>query len=404
MNDFFKAVKVSEHVYWVGAVDWNVRNFHGYLTGRGSTYNAFLVMDEKITLIDTVKGPFFDEMMARIRSVVDPKKIDYIISNHAEPDHSGSLTKAIEALEPEKVFASPFGEKALKAYYGAALPVTVVKTGESVNLGASNVAFVETKMLHWPDSMVTYLDRDKMLFSQDAFGMHLAGSKLWADEYPEFVLNYEARKYFANILNLQSQKILDLLDSLPGLNRDIRIIAPDHGPLWRENLNWILDLYRDCALQKPTPQAVIAYSTMWHSTELLAGALSDGIRSTGVEVKVCDLAVNDRSEIMTAVASSGLVLFGAPTMNNQMFPAMADALTYVKGLRPKNKLGLAFGSFGWSGEGAKQISAELTAMNIEQPEALLQVKYMPTTDDLAKAFEIGAKLGRLLLARVAEAK
>ncbi len=402
MKEVFKAEQIAENVYWVGAVDWNVRNFHGYQTGRGSTYNAFLVIDEKVTLIDTVKAPFFNEMLARIRSVIDPEKIDYIISNHAEPDHSGAIVSAIEAIHPEKVFASPLGEKALRAYYGADLDLTVVKTGESVKLGKGTFSFIETKMLHWPDSMVTYLDTAKILFSQDAFGMHLAGSKLWADEYPEFVLDYEGRKYFANILNVQSAKVLDLLNALPGLNLDIAIIAPDHGPLWRKNLGWILDLYRDCAEQKPAPRALVAYSTMWHSTEKLANAIADGIRSTGVTVEVADLAVNDRSAIMTEVARSGALAFGAPTMNNQMFPAMADVLTYIKGLRPKNKLGLAFGSFGWSGEGAKQIAAELEAMNIPQPVPMFQVKYMPTEADLEKAFESGAALGRALLASVAE--
>lgn len=278
----------------------------------------------------------------------------------------------------------------------------MVKTGESVKLGKGTFSFIETKMLHWPDSMVTYLDTAKMLFSQDAFGMHLAGSKLWADEYPEFVLDYEGRKYFANILNVQSAKVLDLLNALPGLNLDIAVIAPDHGPLWRKNLGWILDLYRDCAEQKPAPRALVVYSTMWHSTEKLANAIADGIRSTGVTVEVADLAVNDRSAIMTEVARSGALAFGAPTMNNQMFPAMADVLTYIKGLRPKNKLGLAFGSFGWSGEGAKQIAAELEAMNIPQPVPMFQVKYMPTEADLEKAFESGAALGRALLASVAE--
>ena len=401
MKEVFKAEKVAENVYWVGAVDWNVRNFHGYQTGRGSTYNAFLVIDEKVTLIDTVKAPFFNEMLARIRSVIDPEKIDYIISNHAEPDHSGAIVSAIEAIHPEKVFVSPLGEKALRAYYGADLDLTVVKTGDSVKLGKGTFSFIETKMLHWPDSMVTYLDSAKLLFSQDAFGMHLAGSRLWADEYPEFVLDYEGRKYFANILNVQSAKVLDLLNALPGLNLDIAIIAPDHGPLWRKNLGWIIDLYRSCAEQKPAPRALVVYATMWHSTEKLANAIADGIRSTGVEVKVADLAVNDRSAIMTEVARSGAVAFGAPTMNNQMFPAMADVLTYIKGLRPKNKLGLAFGSFGWSGEGAKQIAAELTAMGIEQPvEPFFQVKYMPTEADLQKAFDCGVKLGQELLARI----
>ncbi|MBS1370567.1 MAG: FprA family A-type flavoprotein [Lentisphaeria bacterium] len=402
MEEYFKAVKITEKVYWVGAVDWTIRNFHGYETGRGSTYNAFLVLDEKITLIDSVKAPFVPELLARVRSVIgDVTKIDYVVSNHAEPDHSGGLPATIEAVKPEKVFASVIGHKTLTAYYGD-LGVIPVKTGESVNIGRSNIAFVETKMLHWPDSMVTYLDSEKLLFTQDAFGMHLAGSGRFGEDYPEFILDYEARKYFANILNHLSPKVIELLDALPGLNLDIEIVAPDHGPVWHrpEDISWIIDLYRECALQAPKPRAVVAYSTMWHSTERLADALADGIRASGVEVKVMDLHVNDRSAVMTEVANCGLMAFGAPTMNNQVFPDMADILCYVKGLRPKNKLGFAFGSYGWSGEGGKQIKAALDEMGAEQPHELFQVKYMPTAEDLKKIHEIGESLGRSLLDRV----
>ena len=394
----FGAVRVSEHVWWVGAADWNVRNFHGYLTNRGSSYNAFLVIDEKVTLIDAVKGPFAKEMLDRIASVIEPEKIDYIVSNHSEPDHTGGLPEVISAVKPEKVFASAAGARTLSAYYGD-LGITTVANGESISIGSGNLTFVETKMLHWPDSMVTYYDRDKVLFSQDAFGMHLAGSKVWADEYDKTLLEYEARKYFANIINLQAPKVIALLDALPGLNLDIRMVLPDHGPLWRtqEDIAWILSLYREFAEQKYRPRALVAYSTMWHATEKLASAFAEGVRSAGVEVHLADLAENDRSSIMTHVAYSGLVAFGAPTMNNQMYPAMADVLCYIKGLKPKNKIGFAFGSCGWSGEGAKQISAELEAMGIEQPEKFIQVKYMPTADELAATRDAGKKLAELLL-------
>ena len=198
MKRNLKAIQVAPHIYAVGAIDWNVRNFHGYLTGRGSTYHAFLIVDEKITLVDTVKAPFADDLLARIASVVDPEKIDYVISNHSEPDHSGALPRILEAVKPEKLFASVAGAKTLKAYYG--IDATVVKTGDSISLGKGNVAFVDTKMLHWPDSMVSYYDLDKALFSQDAFGMHLATSKLWGDKCDRSVLDHEARKYFANII------------------------------------------------------------------------------------------------------------------------------------------------------------------------------------------------------------
>lgn len=400
MKKNLKAEQVAPHIWAVGAIDWNVRNFHGYQTVRGSTYNAFLVMDEKITLIDTVKAPFADDLLARIASVVDPEKIDYVVSNHSEPDHSGALPRILEVVKPEKLFASVAGAKTLKAYYG--IDAEVVKTGDSVSLGKGKLAFVDTKMLHWPDSMVSYYDLDKALFSQDAFGMHLAGSRLWADEYDGSILEQEARKYFANILNVQAPKVASLIESLPGLGLDIELMLPDHGPLWRGDWSWIVELYRDCALQKYRKRAFVAYSTMWGSTRILADALADGIRERGIEVAVTDLAVSDRSAVMTEVANSGIIAFGAPTMNNQMYPAMADALCYVKGLRPKNKLGFAFGSYGWSGEGAKQIAAELEAMGVEQPVAPIQAKYMPTEAELDAVRQAGVTLADALLAKLAE--
>ena len=399
MKKVFKAEKISENVWWVGASDWNVRNFHGYLTSRGSTYNAYLIIDEKVTLVDTVKAPFADEMLARISSVIDPEKIDYIISNHAEPDHSGALPAAVAAIKPEKIFTSVAGAKTLTAYYGD-LGYTPVKTGDAIELGKGKCAFVDTKMLHWPDSMVTWYDRDKVLFSQDAFGMHLAGSYLWADMYDWSVLEQEVRKYFANILNLYSEKVIALLDSLPGLGLDIRIIAPDHGPLWRKDHDKIIALYRDCAEQNPRPKALVAYATMWNATKCCAESFADGVRSKGVEVELADLNVCDRSDIMTKASLSGIIALGAPTMNNQVFPLMADVLNYLKGLRIKNKLGFAFGSCGWSGEGAKQIAAAFEEMKIEQPCPMKQVKYMPTEADLQEFFNTGAALAEQLLAKV----
>jgi len=396
MKEYFKAERVSENVWWVGAIDWNVRNFHGYETSRGTTYNAFLIIDEKITLVDTVKAPFVSELLARVASVIDPSKIDIIISNHAEPDHSGGLPAVIAATQPEKVVASVTGVKTLRAYYGEELAVDAVKTGDTLSLGKGTLSFVDTKMLHWPDSMISYYDRDKVLFSQDALGMHLASSARWADQLDPYVLDYEARKYFANILNFQAPKVLALLDSLPSLGLDIGIIAPDHGPLWRKDLETIIGIYHRAAEQQPKRKALIAYATMWGATARCANALADGLRSQGITVVVTDLNVSDRSAVMTEVGDAGIIAFGAPTMNNQMFPAMADVLTYVKGLKPKNKIGFAFGAYGWSGEGAKNIAAELDAMGVQQPVALRQVKYMPTTADLEAFFACGVELAKAL--------
>ena len=392
MKSFYNAEKISDNVWWVGAVDWSVRNFHGYLTEKGTTYNAFLIIDEKITLIDTVKQGFFAEMMERISTVIDPEKIDYIISNHAEPDHSGALPEAIAAIKPENVFASMMGAKTLKAYYG--IDVEIAK--EPISLGQGNLSFVETKMLHWPDSMISFYDRDGVLFSQDAFGQHLAGSKLWADEYDQSILEYEMIKYYANIINAQSAKVLALLDSLPSLELPVKVIAPDHGPLFRKDFDKVFSAYRRYAEQKPQKRAAVVFCTMWHATEKLARAFADGVRYAGVEVEMIDLAASERSAVMTAVARSGLIAFGAPTMNNQVFPAMADVLTYVKGLKPVNKIGFAFGSCGWSGEGAKQITAELEAMKFDLPIPFVQSKYMPTDEELNKAFAAGEALAEKL--------
>ncbi len=397
MNEFFKAVKISEHVYWVGAIDWNVRNFHGYRTERGTTYNAFLIIDDKITLVDAVKAPFYGELMSRIRSVIDPADIDYIVSNHTEMDHTGALPAVIEAVKPEKLFASVMGEKNLKAHFGSELDVTVVKTGDTVSLGKQNLKFAETRMLHWPDSMFTWLDGDKILFTQDAFGMHLAGSQLWADEYDDALLTHEAKKYYANILLHLSPQIGKLLETYPSLGFEPAVIAPDHGPLWRKDHEKIFNLYADCVRQDWKKGALVVYSTMWNSTEKLARAVADGIAAAGVPVKTASLGAVDRSAVITDIMDAGIVAFGAPTMNNQMYPAMADVLTYVRGLKPRNHMGLAFGSYGWSGESVKQIQAELTGLGFEMPCEALSVKYVPTEDDLKKAFETGHALAVKLL-------
>ncbi len=398
----YQAVKVTENVWWVGAIDWHLREFHGYRTSRGSTYNAFLVIDEKVTLIDTVKAPFFEEMRERIASVIEPEKIDYIISNHAEMDHSGALARAFSEFKAEKIFCSMQGEKALRAHFHDALPaLEVVKTGDSVTLGKNTLTFVETKMLHWPDSMVSYLSGEKILFSQDAFGMHLAGSQRFADEYSDELLYEEARKYFANILLLQSAKILDLLQTLPTLNLDIDFIAPDHGPIWRNGDHAkILKLYGDFATQKPEKRAVVLFDTMWHSTEAMASAVAEGLIEAGLPTEVISLHSCERSEAITRIMGAGVLAIGTPTINNNMYPSLGDILTYMRGLKPKIAVGGAFGSFGWSGEGSKQVAEALSNMNIEQPLPPMAVKYVPDHAALENCRNWGKTLAEKLLEKI----
>ena len=394
----FQAIPVTDNVWWVGAIDWHLREFHGYRTSRGTTYNAFLVKDEKITLIDTVKAPFFEEMRERIASVIDPESIDYVVSNHAEMDHSGSLVRAMQEFKAEKLFCSMQGERALRAHFHDRLPdMQIVKTSDSISLGKNSLNFVETRMLHWPDSMVSYLSGEKILFSQDAFGMHLAGSERFADEYSSSVLYEEAKKYFANILLLQSAKIIDLLNTLPSLNLDIEIVAPDHGPIWRNGDHVkALQLYREFAEQKPEKRAVVLFDTMWHSTESMASAIAEGLISEGISTEVINLHSCERSEAITKIMGSGILAVGTPTINNNMYPSLGDILTYMRGLKPKIAVGGSFGSFGWSGEGAKQVAEALTNMNIEQPREVLAVKYVPDTEALENCRNWGKSLAEAL--------
>lgn len=401
-TQYLKAVKVSEKVYWVGAVDWNVNDFHGYRTERGSTYNAFLVMDEKITLIDTVKAPFKDHLMSRISSVVDPSKIDYIVSNHSEPDHSGCLAEVIREVNPERVFASVTGKKTLEAHYRFDREIEAVKTGDSISLGKDTLSFIETKMIHWPDSMFSYLANERILFSQDGFGMHLAGSRIFADEYDNSVLRHEAEKYYANILLPYGGKIKQLLDQLPSLKLDIDVIAPDHGPLWRtpDDIEKIISWYSEWVEQPLRNKAIVLYDTMWGSTERMALAVGDGLRDSGCDVQLIRISAKDRSYAATELLDAGAIVAGSPTLNNNLFPTLADTLTYLRGLRPLNRIGAAFGSYGWSGEAVKQLEEYLGAMNVELVAESVRLKYAPMDEDLVKCYELGLRVGRELHRRL----
>ncbi len=398
MKETFKAVKVSEHVYWVGAIDWAVRDFHGYSTNRGTTYNAYLILADKITLVDTVKASFRNELLARIASIVKPEKIDYIISNHAEMDHTGCLPDVIEAVKPAKVFASAMGAKALAEHFGMDSQITTVKDGEKLSLGNLNLTLVETRMCHWPDSMVTYLHEDELLFSQDAFGMHLASSERFADEIDETVLDVEAAKYYANILLPLSSFVAKTLDKAVGLGVPFSIIAPDHGPIWRKESGGIIESYARWAGQKRTNKAVVVYDTMWGSTAAMARAIGEGLTAGGASAKLMPIGSSHRSDVATEMLDAGALLVGSPTMNNTLFPTLADVLTYLKGLKPKGLVGGAFGSFGWSGEAVKDIASYLKDMDVEIVGEAVRVKYVPD----AAALLVCRRLGEMVAERLGE--
>jgi flavorubredoxin len=395
MSERYDAVKVSEHVYWVGAVDWDIRDFHGYSTLRGSTYNAYLIVADDIILIDTVKAPFKDELLSRVASVTDPVNIRYIISNHSEPDHSSSLPQVIEEVKPEKVFCSKLGLKDLAGYYDLE-GLQAVENESTVSLGGVNLTFVETRMIHWPDSMMTYLADDRLLFSQDGFGMHLATSERFADEIPERLLYEENVKYFANILLPYKQLIARLLDKIKEMGIAIDIICPDHGPIWRQDLDKPISQYYKWCAQKPTEKAVITFDTMWGSTEMMARAIEEGLEKEGIDVMVLPLKGSDRAVVITETLEAGALLVGSPTINNNIFPSVADVLSYMRGLKPANLVGAAFGSFGWSGEGVKQVNEYLTQMKVELVSEPLNLLFRPDKEGIEKCRQLGGDVARRL--------
>jgi len=401
MSDIYSAIKVSDNVYWVGAIDWTIRDFHGYTTPHGSTYNAYLVMAEDITLIDTVKAPFMGEMLARIKSVVDPSKIKYIISNHSEMDHSGCLPEMIDLIKPQTVFASAVGVKTLRELFHNEHEIIEVEDGETLNIGNMELTFMETRMIHWPDSMFTYLDKDELLFSQDAFGMHLATLERFADEIPAATLEYEGATYYANIVLPYSQIVLKALEKVAAAGLKIKIITPDHGPIWRKDIGRIIELYKKWASQKPTAKAVVVYATMWHSTEKMARAISEALAQAEVKVKLISMNETHRSEVVYEVLDAGALIVGSPTLNNNILPQMADVMNYLKGLRPANKIGAAFGSYGWSGESVKHLEAMLKEMKVEIAAESVSVKNVPDNYALEKCHELGKTIAAELIKRTA---
>ncbi len=393
-----QAVQISEKVYWVGAIDWNIRDFHGYSTKRGTTYNAYLIMSEKPTLIDTVKKEFYGEMMERIQSVIDPKKIQIIISNHSEMDHSGALPQAVAAIEPEEVYVSDMGFKDITAQFHQDLKLKTVKTGDRIDVGGDTVSFVEARMLHWPDSMFSYLEKENVLFTNDVFGMHYATGKLFDDENEERLWLYEAEKYYANIVLPYSDIVLRFLAQVQKMGLSPKMIAPDHGFIWRKDPSKIINLYAKWASQVPNNKAVIVYDTMWGSTEKMATYITDGLRAGGTVVKQLSMHSNHRSDVATELLDASALIIGSPVLNSQIFPSMADVLCYLKGLRKKGLVGAAFGSYGWNGVPIDELTKMLEGMNVEVAAPAIKSPFVP--DEKIK--QQCRDLGLLISQKIAE--
>jgi flavorubredoxin len=391
-------VQIVPGVYSVGVRDWNVRDFHGYSTDVGTTYNAFLVLDEKIALVDSVKKEFADQLIDNISRIVDPRKIDVVISNHTELDHSGSLARIMHRVgENKPLYCSKMGAKNLARHFPQKWNYQAVGSGDELKLGRRTVAFLETRMIHWPDSMFSFLKEDGILFSSDGFGQHYAGPESFDDEIGEQIMLH-AKKYFANILLLYATHIEKLIRQVAEMKLDIRLICPDHGVIWRQEPGKIVKAYLEWCRQEPEKKAVVVYDTMWHSTEKMAEAINEGIMAEGVPSKPMNLRAWHRSEVMTEVFDARAVIVGSPTLNNGLFPTVADFLCYMKGLKPKNKIGAAFGSYGWSGEAVKLIEAELAEMKIELAQPGLRTQFVPEKPILESCREFGRKIGRSVCA------
>jgi len=385
-------MEIAENIYWVGAIDWNIRDFHGYSTKQGTTYNAFLVMDDKIALIDTVKREFSDDLIDRVSQLVDPRKIDYVISNHTEMDHSGGLARVMHRIGEDKpLYCSKMGHKNLSKHYPQKWNYKAVENGETLSLGKRTLTFMETRMLHWPDSMFTYVNEEKILFSSDAFGQHYAGPERFDDEIGDAIMPH-AKKYFANILLLYSHLILKLVDKVTEMGLELNMICPDHGIMWRQDPSKIIRAYVEWAEQKPKRKAVIVYDTMWHSTEKMAEVIAETLNSLGVHATPMHLRSCHRSDVITEVLDAGAILVGSPTINNGLFPTISDFLTYMKGLKPKNKIAAAFGSYGWSGEAVKLINNELDAAKFDRIDDGVKIHYLPDTAGLEACRNLAQKV------------
>ena len=389
-----KPVEIKPDIFWVGAIDWGIRDFHGYITQNGTTYNNYLINDQQVTLVDTVKHDFDMVTIGNIRKIVDPAKVTNLVINHIEPDHASGISTVMKYMPDAVIYISEKGKKGLDRYCDTSKwTMKVVKNGDTLNTGRYTLTFLETPMLHWPDSMVTYVKEAKLLISQDAFGQHIATSSRFDDEFvechSEFELNDAVVDYYANILMPFGQLIKSKIEEIVRLGIEIDMIAPDHGIIWRKDPGKIIQMYLDMAGGKAERQVAIIYDTMWRSTELMTTPIMQGIKDEGVDCRVIKLRATPMSVAIKEFWRSRGCLVGTPTINNVMFPSVSEFLHHLGGLRPKNRITGAFGSFGWGGGAVKEVYELLKRMGLETVEPGVQVLYKPSVDDENQCYEFG---------------
>jgi flavorubredoxin len=393
-------IQILPGIYSVGAVDWDVRNFHGhtYNTQRGSSYNAYLIIDEKIALIDTVYGPFTQELINHIKEIIPLEKIDYVIANHVETDHSGALPGIMPLCPKAKILGTAKCQEGLYKHYYKNWDFQTVKTNDQLKLGRRTLTFIEAPMIHWPDSMFTYCPQDELLMPNDAFGQHFASSSPFDDQVDQCALMEEAEKYYANILWPLGSIILKKIQELQRLKIPVKMIAPSHGVIWRRDPDKIINSYISWAKGETKDKVVIVYETMWGATEGMARKIAEGIIQAGFEVELYDIGQSDRTQIITQMLGARGFLFGSSTHDNDMLPNIAAFLELVKGLKPKGRRAGFFGSYGWAGGAVKEMQEMLKDSGVDQTTPGLAFKYVPDASELASCFEFGAKFAQSLLA------
>ncbi len=392
-------VELAKGVYWVGVVDWGLRHFHGHelSTHRGSTYNAYLIVDDKIALVDTVWGPFQQQLIENIRQVVDPARISVVVANHAETDHSGGLPAVMHEAPDATLVVSRRGRESVEGHYHRPWNFRAVRSGERIALGTCDLVFVEAPMLHWPDSMFTYVDGKRILMSNDAFGQHYASDFRFNDQVDQEELYEEAIKYYANILTPFSDLVVKKIDEVLALNLPVEIIAPSHGVIWRQEPLQIVRKYQEWAAQVPQKRAAILYDTMWEATRHMAEAVGEGLAAEGVPFKLFHMAVSDRNDVLTEVFRAKAIVVGSPTVNRGVLPTISPIMEDLKGLRFKNKIGAAFGSYGWSGDSVKLIEEHLAACGIPVVTSGVLAKWQPTEVELDACRELGHKVAQAIV-------
>ena len=390
--------KITDKVTWVGKIDWELQRFHGdeYSIDRGSSYNSYLVRDDKVALIDTVWKPFDEEFVRNLSKEINLDDIDFIIANHGEIDHSGSLAALVREIPDTPIYCTANGIKSLKGQYHQDWNFVTVKTGDSIDLGENKLIFIEAPMLHWPDTMFCYLTGENILFSNDGFGQHYASESMFNDTVSQPELYAEALKYYANILAPFSGFVTKKINEILGMNLKLDIICPSHGVIWRDNPAQIVEKYLEWADNFAENQITLVYDTMWDGTRKMAEAIAKGIElaDPDVKVKLFNTAKTDKNDILTEVFKSKTILVGSPTINNGILYSIAGILEMIKGLKLKGKKGAAFGCYGWSGESTKLITAALKECKFETINDGLRTKWVPDDTATDACIQFGKEIAK----------